>query len=155
MEAEALLCCGFGGGLRDRVKEFPVIANEFAHRLSHGLPESWQIGLFWRSQEASPAIGCPIDFQQTAPVELFPKCRAQEREESGETVIPPTDEGREAHEDVGQERRPDLPENRLGISPQEIRQLEGLLQFLIEGFDRPLTLVEVGDAPSAPGEVVA
>ena len=59
-----------------------------------------------------------------------------------------------AQQNVSQQRRPHLPAHRIGVVPQKIRQLQGLLDLLEKHFDLPAAAVEVGDGARAPLQVV-
>ena len=76
---------------------------------------------------------------------MLPQCRADQGEEAGKAVRPLTQPGAEAQQDIGQQRRPDLPAHGVGAVAQKVGQLEGLFEFLEEGFDAPAAAIQVGD----------
>lgn len=119
-----------------------------------GSAEAGQIGLFGLAQEASAAFGCPTAFQETAQIQFLPEGRADQGEEPGETVTPPPQPGAEAQEDISQECRPDLPAHGVGVVTQKVGQLQGLFEFLEEGFDAPTAAIEISDGLGAPSEIV-
>jgi hypothetical protein len=119
-----------------------------------GSAEARQISLFGLAQETSAAIGCPIDFQQAAQFPVLPAGRADQSEEAGEAVMPLSQPGAEAQPDIGQQRRPDLPFDGTLAVAQEVGQLEGLFEFLEEGFDAPAAAIQIGDGLGAPFQMV-
>src|SRR5579885_1145599 len=121
------------------------------------------IGLLWRARKAAAVLGCPLDFEQAAQFPVLPEGRADQGKEAGlsacdaqagEAVAPLSQMGAEAQQDIGQQGGPDLPFDGPLAVAQEVGQLEGLLEFLEEGFDAPAAAIEVGDGLGAPGEVV-
>ena len=116
--------------------------------------ETRQISLLGRAQETSAATGCPIAFQEAAQFQFLPQGRADQCKESGKTVAPLAQVRTEAQEHIGQERRPDLPFNGVGVVAEEVSQLQGLFEFLEEDLDAPTAAVEVGDGLGAPLQVV-
>src|SRR5208282_2421315 len=119
-----------------------------------GSAEARQIGLLWLAEEATATPGCPIDFQQAAEFPVLPECRADQGEEPGEAVIPLSEPGAEAQQDISQQGGPDLPFDGIGAVAQEVGQLEGLFEFLEECFDAPAAAIEVGNGLGAPNEMV-
>jgi hypothetical protein len=119
-----------------------------------GLAEARQICLFRLAEEATAAFGCPTAFQQTAQIQFLPKRRAEQGEEPGETVAPASQPGAEAQQHIGQQSRPDLPAHGVGIVTQKVGQLQGLFEFLEEGFDAPTAAIEISDGLGAPREVI-
>ena len=107
--------------------------------------EAGQIGLFGLAEEATAAFGCPTAFQEAAQIQFLPEGRADQGEEAGETVAPPPQPSAEAQQHVGQQGCPDLPAHGVGVVTQEIGQLQGLFEFLEEGFDAPTAAIEIGD----------
>lgn len=116
--------------------------------------QSGQIGLFGLAEKSSAAGGCPTAFQETAQIQFLPERRAEQGEEPGETVAPSTQPGAEAQEHVSQERRPELPTHGVGAVAQKVGQLQGLLEFLEEGFDAPAAAIQIGNGLGAPSEVI-
>ncbi len=119
-----------------------------------GSAKAGQIGLLRRAQEPSAASGCPIDFQQAAQFQFLPQGRADQCKEPGKAVAPLAQVGAEAQEHIGQERRPDLPFDGVGVVAEEVGQLQSLFEFLEEDLDAPAAAVEVGDGLGAPLQVV-
>jgi len=119
-----------------------------------GSAKARQIGLLRCAQETSAATGCPIDFQQAAELPVLPEGRADQGEEPGEAVRPLAQPGAEAQQHIGQQGRPDLPFDGAGAVAEEVGQLEGLFEFLEEGFDAPAAAIQVGDGLGAPLQVV-
>jgi hypothetical protein len=79
-----------------------------------GSAEARQIGLFGLAPETSAATGCHIDFQQAAQFPVLPEGRANQGEEPGEAVIPLSELGAEAQQDISQQGSPDLPFDGIG-----------------------------------------
>ena len=119
-----------------------------------GSAEAGQIGLLRRAQKAPSAIGCPIALQKAAQFQFLPEGRADQGEEPGKTVAPLAQVGTETQEHIGQERRPDLPFDGVGVVAEEVGQLQGLFEFLEEDLDAPAAAIEVGDGLGAPLQVV-
>lgn len=119
-----------------------------------GSAKAGQIGLLGRAQEASAAVGCPIEFEQVAQFAVLPEGRADQGEEAGEAVTPFSQPGAEAQQHIRQQGGPDLPFDGAFAVAEEISQLEGLLEFLEEDFDGPAAAVEVGDGLRTPVNVV-
>jgi hypothetical protein len=107
------------------------------------LAQARQIGLRGRAQEVPAAPGCPIEVQQAARFEFLPERRAQQREEPREAVTPLTQPDTKPPQDIGPERRPHLPAHGVGAVAQEIRQLQGLFQFLEEELDVSPAAIQV------------
>ena len=119
-----------------------------------GSAEARQIGLLRRAQKAAAPTGCPIDFQQAAEFPVLPEGRADQGEEPGEAVAPLTQVRTEAQEHIGQQRRPHLPFDGVGVVAEEVGQLQGLFEFFEEDLDAPAAAVEVSDGLGAPRQVV-
>jgi hypothetical protein len=85
----------------------------------------------------------PTESKQIPQINFAPDRRTQQREESGEGVIPATDHGQKTHQDVKQQRRPDLPAYRVGAVAQEIAQLQALLDLFKEHFDLPAAAIQI------------
>ena len=101
-----------------------------------------------------PPAGCPIDFEQTAEFPFLPEGRTDQGKEAREAVAPLAQMGAEAQQHIGQQRRPDLPFNGPLAVAEKVSQLEGLFEFLEEGFDAPAAAIQVGDSLGTPCEVV-
>src|ERR1017187_4945486 len=110
-----------------------------------GLAEARQICLVRLAEEATAAFGCPTAFQQTAQIQFLPERRAEQGEEPGETVAPASQPGAEAQQHISQQSRPDLPAHGVGGVTQKVGQLQGLFEFLEEGFDAPTAAIEISD----------
>ena len=119
-----------------------------------GSAEAGQIGLLRRAQKAPSAIGCPIALQKAAQFQFLPEGRADQCKEPGKAVAPLAQVGAETQEDIGQQRRPHLPFDGVGVVAEKVGQLEGLFEFLEEDLDAPAAAVEVGDGLGAPLQVV-
>ena len=66
--------------------------------------------------------------------------------------------GKETHipqQQVGQQRRPNLPANGVGAGAQKVGQLQRLFDLLEENFNRPTAAVQLDDALGAPFQIVA
>ena len=140
--------------MKSRFKNFGCFWSGQRPGCPTGSAKARQICLLRRAQKAAAAIGCPIDFQQTAKLPVLPESRADESKEPGETVTPLTKKGAEAQEQIGQQCRPNLPFDGVGIVAKEVSQLEGLFEFLKEDLDAPTAAVKVGDGLGAPSHVV-
>src|ERR1019366_8884626 len=88
-------------------------------------------------------VGCPTAFEQNGEVTLKPESRSDIGAEPGEAVCPPTAPGEEAQEQMHKQRGPHLPLDSVGVVPEEVDQLHGLLELLEKSFDRPATTVEI------------
>src|SRR5512141_1239275 len=60
-----------------------------------------------------------------------------------------------AQQQVGKQRRPNLPANRVGASAQKVGQLQRLFDLLEEHFDLPTAAIQLDDALGAPFQIVA
>jgi hypothetical protein len=69
-------------------------------------------------------------------------------------VVPAAHHAQKTHQDVEQQRRPDLPTDRVGAVAQEIAQLQALLDLFKEHFDLPPAAIQIGHAAGAPTEIV-
>ena len=65
-------------------------------------------------------------------------------------MAPATDHAQKAHQDVEQQRRPDLPTNRVCAVAQEIAQLQALLDLFKEHLDLPAATIQISDTAGAP-----
>lgn len=74
-----------------------------------GSAEARQIGLFWLTEKAAAATGCPVDFQEAAEFEVLPEGRTDQGEQASEAVRPLAQKGSEAQEHISQQGGPDLP----------------------------------------------
>ena len=119
-----------------------------------GSAEACQICLLGLAEEATAAGGCPTAFQKTAQIQFLPEGRADQGEKACETVAPPSQPGAEAQQHIGQQGRPDLPAHGVGVVAQKVGQLQGLFEFLEEGFDAPTAAIEIGDGLGTPNEVI-
>ena len=97
---------------------------------------------------------CPTESQQIPQVNFSPERRSQQREEPGERVAPAAHHAQKAHQDKKQQRRPDLPADRVGAVAQEIAQLQALLNLLKEHFDLPAATIQISHTAGAPGEII-
>src|SRR5271156_3709036 len=70
-------------------------------------------------------------------------------------MIPATDYAEKAHQDVEQQRRPDLPADRVGAVAQEIAQLQALLDLLKEHFNLPAAAIQIGHTDGAPLQIIS
>src|SRR5271169_6358693 len=70
-------------------------------------------------------------------------------------MIPATDYAEKAHQYIEQQRRPDLPADRVGAVAKEIAQLQALLDLFKEHFDLPAAAIEISHTGGAPLEVVS
>jgi hypothetical protein len=100
------------------------------------------------------ATCCPRESQQIPQVNFSPERRSQQREEPGERVIPAAHHAQKAHQDVEQQRSPDLPADRVGAVAQEIAQLQALLDLFKKHFDLPTAAIQTSHTPSAPREII-
>jgi hypothetical protein len=69
-------------------------------------------------------------------------------------VVPVAHHAHKTHQDVEQQRRPDLPTDRVGAVAQEIAQLQALLDLFEEHFDLPPAAIQIGHTAGTPTEVV-
>src|SRR6266498_2275191 len=126
--------------------------------LAFGCPivswNSWQVGLFWRSEKPEATSCCPIGFQKAAEIQLHPQRRAQQGKESSEAMAPFAYPSAEAQEHIGQERRPYLPAYCIGVVSQEVGQLQRLFDLLEEYLDLPATPIQIDDGLCAPFQVI-
>ena len=97
---------------------------------------------------------CPTEAKQIPEVNFSPERRSQQREEPGERVAPGADHAQKAHQDVEQQRRPDLPTDRVGAVAQEIAQLQALLDLLKEHFDLPAATIQISHTAGTPMNIV-
>ncbi len=88
---------------------------------------------------------CPTGFEHAVYAETTPQDSPQDGEEPGEGALPPGSVCDETEQYIGQQRGPDLPPHRMFVVPQEIGELEGLLDLLEEHFDSPTGLVKIAD----------
>src|SRR5260370_38158987 len=72
---------------------------------------------------------CPTETKQIPEFDFSPERCSQQREEPGERVAPATRHAKKTHQDVEQQRRPDLPADRVCAVAQEIAQLQALLDL--------------------------
>ena len=96
----------------------------------------------------------PTESKQIPQINFAPERRTQQRKESGKGVIPATDHGQKTHQDVKQQRRPDLPAYRVGAVAKEIAQLQALLDLFKEHFDLPAAAIQISHTAGAPLEIV-
>lgn len=101
-----------------------------------GLSLTRQISLLWRAEEAAAATGCPIAFEQAAPVEFLPQGRTHQGKEPGEAVSPLAEAGPETQQQIDEQGRPHLPAHGVGVVTEKVGQLQGLFEFLEEHFNR-------------------
>ena len=73
------------------------------------LSESREIGILRSSQISEISACCPTESEQIPEVNFSPERGSQEREEPGKRVAPAANEVKKAHQDVEQQRRPELP----------------------------------------------
>ena len=118
------------------------------------LSESWKIGVLRSSEISEMATCCPTESKQIPQINFSPECRSQQGEEPGERVIPAAHHAQKAHQDVEQQRGPDLPADRVGTVAQEIAQLQALLDLFEEHFDLPAAAIQIGHTAGAPREIV-
>ncbi len=87
---------------------------------------------------------CPTESKQIPQINFSPERRSQQREEPGKRVAPAAHHAKKAHQDVKQQRRPDLPADRVGAVAQKIAQLQALLDLFKEHFDLPAAAIQIG-----------
>lgn len=80
-----------------------------------GLAEAHPLSLFGLAEEATAGTCCPIAFQKAAQFQYLQQGRADQGKESGEAVVPPTQEGAAAQEHISPKRHPDLPADGMGV----------------------------------------
>ena len=66
---------------------------------------------------------------------------AQDAKEAFETVAPTVGESQVTQQDIEQQRRPHLPEDRVFVVAEEVAQLERLFDLLKKRLDRPAAFV--------------
>ena len=59
-------------------------------------------------------------------------------------MVPVAQHAEKTHQDVEQQRRPDLPTDRVSAVAQEVAQLQALLDLFKEHFDLPTTAIQIG-----------
>src|ERR1019366_2823448 len=107
-------------------------------RLSHRIAgKTRQPRLFWTAQPSEVPAGCPTAFKQNIQIALKPQRRAYIRNQAGKAVCPSTLPSLESQKQMDEQRRPDLPLDRVGGVAHEVHQLHGLLQFFEERLDGP------------------
>src|ERR1700751_2767535 len=97
---------------------------------------------------------CPTENQQIPQINFSPERGSYQREEPRKGVVPAAHHAQKTHQDVEQQRRPDLPTDRVGAVAQEIAQLQALLDLFEEHFDLPPTAIQIGHTAGAPTEMV-
>ncbi len=122
--------------------------------LSHSSIKSWEIRILWSGQTSEMSSCCPTESKQIPQVNFSPERRSQQREETSERVAPTAYHAQKAHQDVEQQRRPDLPADRVGAVAQEIAQLQALLDLLKEHFDLPAATIQISHTAGAPREII-
>ena len=93
-------------------------------------------------------------FNEACQQEEVPQNGAHKREEPSERMLPFAVPCHEAQQQVRQQCSPDLPAHGVLVMAEEIRQLEGLLDFLEEHLHTPAALVELADGEGRPFKVV-
>ena len=68
-------------------------------------------------------------------------------------MAPLADPSTEAQQHIGQERSPHLPAHGVGIMPQEVGQLESLLDLFEKHFDFPSAPIQIEDGLRTPLQV--
>src|ERR1700754_3422145 len=89
--------------------------------------EARQVALLRLGAHAPSFTGCPIEREEGGQIEAIPDDAAQEGEQAGEAVAPAVQEGLETKQYVEQQGGPHLPAHGIGTVPQEVAQLQGLL----------------------------
>jgi len=125
-----------------------------SHRELRWCTKAGQIGLLRAGHHAKTSTGCPIAEKKRNDVESVPKAGPQQGEQACEAVPPTAQMSEEAHQQVGQQRRPYLPLDRLLVVADEVDQLHGLFQLLEEHLDLPSGSVQFGNRPGTPRQVV-
>ena len=69
-------------------------------------------------------------------------------------MVPAAHHTQKTHQDVEQQRRPDLPTDRVSAVAQEVAQLQALLDLFKEHFDLPTTAIQIGYTAGTPREIV-
>jgi hypothetical protein len=77
------------------------------------LSESWEIGILRSSQVSEMSTCCPTESKQIPEVNFSPERGSQQREEPGERMAPAANDAEKPHQDVEQQRRPELPAGRI------------------------------------------
>src|SRR5271156_3338355 len=119
------------------------------------LSKSWEIGILGSGEVSEMSTCCPTESKQIPQVNFAPECGSQQREEPGKRVAPAAKDAKKPHQDVEQQRRPDLPADRVGAVAQEIAQLQALLDLFKEHFNLPTAAIQIGHTGGAPGEIVS
>lgn len=96
----------------------------------------------------------PIALEQSEQVHAFPQRRTGHDKKARETMSPAGEIGLEAQQHTDQQGGAGLPPNGVGAAPQEVAQLQGLLELLEERLDAPATAIEVADRPRTLLKVV-
>ena len=93
-------------------------------------------------------------FNEACQQEEVPQNGTHKRKEPAEWMPPFAVPCHEAQQQVRQQCSPDLPAHGVPVMAEEIRQLEGLLDFLEEHLHTPAALVELADGEGGPFQVV-
>lgn len=99
-------------------------------------------------------MGCPIAGEKRSEVSLYPQRSSYDADAAGEAVLPVRDVAQKSQEQMCQQAGPDLPLDGLFVRANKVAQLEGLLEFFEERFDRPACAVEFRDGARTPLGVV-
>src|ERR1041385_8054716 len=122
--------------------------------LSHRISKMREICLLWLPKIPKMPTGCPIAAQESSQIDFAPQDRPPQREEPYQAVSPLRCPRQETQKHVDQQRHPDLPSHRVGAVPQEISQLQRLLDLLEEYLDLPPASIEIGHRLRAPLKIV-
>jgi hypothetical protein len=98
---------------------------------------------------------CPTESKQIPEVNFSPERGSQQREEPGERMAPAANDAEKPHQDVEQQRRPELPADRICAVAQEIAQLQALLDLFKEHFDLPAAAIQISSITRIPSTKLA
>ena len=132
----------------------PVLCRLLSHSFQIGLLETGQIRDVPRTCLGNNRWCCPIETQELGEIHLHPDRRADDPDEARVAALPLREKALEAQDQVDDERSPYLPFDRVRVRAVEALELQRLLQFLEEEFNRPPALVEVRYGSRRPCEVV-
>ena len=118
--------------------------------LSHLRGWSWaktgQESLLRSPLQPERAACCPIRVEIGQQTATLPEHGAEAGEEPGEAMRPATPGMEESQQHIHQQRRPQLPLDRVTVVAEKVSNLQRLLDLLEKHLDIPAGLVEVADA---------
>jgi len=122
-----------------------------SHKRAGKSLESRQKRLFRGEYGPVRAVGCPLAAQEFAEVGLDPQRASDDPGAAREAAAPSRDVAQETQQQVCQQPGPDLPPDGLLVGPDEVPQLERLLDLLEEQLDGPARAVGVREGVALRG----